>query len=120
MYVIKLISKHININRRGSLRGIMLLGISFYKSSGFHIHNKTFVYNDSCITFMPSNFQKYLLLFHNYSLHNTLVRAECVRCPWLQAESKVATIFPFFSGVPLFKTPEGVVVGFRNFAWGPN
>ena len=23
---------------------------------------------------------------------NILVRAECVRCPWLQAETKVATI----------------------------
>ena len=25
-----------------------------------------------------------------------------------------------FLGVPLFKTPEGVVVGFRNFARAPN
>ena len=50
-----------------------------------------------------------------------LVRAECVRCPWLQAETKVATIlgiflFLLFFGVPLFKAPEGVVVGFHNFA----
>ena len=33
--------------------------------------------------------------------------------------------FRFFSlflplGVPLFKTPEGVVVGFPNFEWSPN
>ena len=55
-----------------------------------------------------------------------LVRAECVRCPWLLAETKVATIlgiFLLFSflllGVPLFKTPEGVVVGFQIFAWAP-
>ena len=25
-----------------------------------------------------------------------------------------------FWGVPLFKTPEGVVVGFQIFAWAPN
>ena len=25
----------------------------------------------------------------------------------------------FFLGVPLFKTPEGVVVGFHIFAWAP-
>ena len=42
-------------------------------------------------------------------------------------ETKVATIlgiFPlvvvFFFLPPLFKTTEGVVVGFRNFAWAPN
>ena len=27
--------------------------------------------------------------------------------------------FLLLLGVPLFKTPEGVVVGFRNFAWAP-
>ena len=26
----------------------------------------------------------------------------------------------FFLRVPLFKTPEGVVIGFLNFAWAPN
>ena len=47
----------------------------------------------------------------------------------LLAESEEATIvgiflFLLFSflllGVPLFKTPEGVVVGFQIFAWAPN
>ena len=51
-----------------------------------------------------------------------LVRAECVRCPWLLAET-MATIFGillffFFLGVPLFKTPEGVVVGVPKFCMG--
>ena len=49
-----------------------------------------------------------------------LVRAECVRCPWLLAETKVATILGIFShfwAPPLFKTPEGLVVGIQIFAW---
>ena len=54
-----------------------------------------------------------------------LVRAECVRCPWLLAETKVATIlgiflFYLFFSPPLFKITEGVVVGFQIFAWAPN
>ena len=53
-----------------------------------------------------------------------LVRAECVRCPWLLVETKVATILGIFLflllGVLLFKNPEGVVVGFQIFAWAPN
>ena len=53
-----------------------------------------------------------------------LVRAECVRCPWLLAQTKVATIFItffhfFFLLPPLFKTTEGVVVLFQIFAWAP-
>ena len=55
-----------------------------------------------------------------------LVRAECVRCSWLQAETKVATILgnyysssSSFFFPPLFKTPEGVVIGFQIFAWAP-
>jgi hypothetical protein len=46
-----------------------------------------------------------------------------VRCPWLLAETKVATILGiflfFFSFIvlpPLFKTTERVVVGFQIFA----
>ena len=46
-------------------------------------------------------------------------RAECVRCPWLLAQTKVATIFDIFPhvgvGVVLTLlpfTPEGIVVGF--------
>jgi hypothetical protein len=45
-----------------------------------------------------------------------------VRCPWLQAEAKVATILGKLFLLllpPLFKTTEGVVVEFRNFAWAP-
>ena len=67
---------------------------------------------------------------HELHSHKTsgylLVRAECVRCPWLQAETKVATILGIFLFllllflIPLFKTPEGVVVGFQIFAWAPN
>ena len=44
-----------------------------------------------------------------------LVRAECVRCPWLLAQTKVATIFDIFPhGVVTLLpfTPEGIVVGF--------
>ena len=59
---------------------------------------------------------------HVDSTRHQLVRAECVRCPWLQAELKVATILGNYSTLllpPLFKTPEGVVVGFQIFAWAP-
>ena len=53
-----------------------------------------------------------------------LVRTECMRCPWLQAETKVAIILGIFStllvGATVNKTPEGVVVGFQIFAWAPN
>jgi hypothetical protein len=51
-----------------------------------------------------------------------------VRCPWQLAETKVATIlgtlfffffFFFLLLPPLFKTTEGVVVGFQVFAWAP-
>ena len=53
-----------------------------------------------------------------------LVRAECVRCPWLLAQTKVATILHTFFHLglflpPLFKTTEGVVVLFQIFACGP-
>ena len=59
-----------------------------------------------------------------------LVRAECVRFPWLLAQTKVATILGTFFHMllscyliiflpPLFKTTEGVVVGFQIFAWAP-
>ena len=49
-----------------------------------------------------------------------LVRAECVRCPWLLAQTKVATIFDIFPHVGVVGvvltllpfTPEGIVVGF--------
>jgi hypothetical protein len=54
---------------------------------------------------------------------NILVRAEFMRCPWLQAETKVATILGNFSTLvllapPLFKIAE-VVLGFQMFAWAP-
>jgi hypothetical protein len=44
---------------------------------------------------------------------------ECVRCPWLLAETKVATIlgklFLLLLFLPqLFKTTERMVAGFRN------
>jgi hypothetical protein len=57
-------------------------------------------------------------------LENLLVRAECVRCPWLLALTKVATIFGIFLFLvhfltPQFKTTEGFVVGFQIFAWAP-
>ena len=45
-------------------------------------------------------------------------RAECVRCPWLLAQTKVATILGiFFSsflvvGTLLAFTQEGIIVGF--------
>jgi hypothetical protein len=42
-----------------------------------------------------------------------LVRAECMYRPWLLADTKVATI------LGIFKTPEGVVERFKNFAWAP-
>ena len=72
-----------------------------------------------------------VLCVHNKSVNPVIFRfntpefsmsPECVRCPWLQAETKVATIlgiFPLFLGVPLFKTTEGVVVGFQIFKWAP-
>ena len=54
---------------------------------------------------------------NNYSYQVKLVRAECVRCPWLLAQTKVATIFGIFSTVVVVVTllpftPEGIVVGF--------
>jgi membrane-associated PAP2 superfamily phosphatase len=51
-----------------------------------------------------------------------LVRTESVRCPWLLAEMKVATIFSeliFFLLPPLFKTREGMVEVLQIFAWAP-
>ena len=45
-------------------------------------------------------------------------RAECVRCPWLLAQTKVATIFDIFPHLlvvvvtPILFTPEEIVVGF--------
>ena len=45
-------------------------------------------------------------------------RAECVRCPWLLAQTKVATIFGIFPLVGVLVltrppiTPEGIIVGF--------
>ena len=51
-------------------------------------------------------------------------RAECVRCPWLLTQTKVATILGIFRHVgvlvlvtPIAFTPEGIVVGFYNLAW---
>ena len=48
-----------------------------------------------------------------------LVRAECVRCPWLLAQTKVATILGIFPHLLVLVlvtllpfTPEGIVVGF--------
>jgi hypothetical protein len=51
-----------------------------------------------------------------------LVRAECVCCPWLLSETKVATILGIYLLLlpPLFKIPEGVVVGFQICAWDSN
>ena len=54
-----------------------------------------------------------------------LVRAECVRCPWLQAETWVATINGIFSlslssSGSLLILPEGFVIGIQIFAWAPN
>jgi hypothetical protein len=48
-----------------------------------------------------------------------------VRCPWLLAQTKVATIFGHFSFSFLLLltllafTPEGIVIGFQIFAWAP-
>ena len=45
-------------------------------------------------------------------------KLECVRCPWLLAQTKVATIFDIFPHVLLLVltllpfNPEGIVVGF--------
>jgi hypothetical protein len=78
---------------------------------------------------------------------DTLVRAEGVSCPWLLAQTEgghyfgpsgvsalplaaginegghyfryLSSFFFFFFLPPLFKTTEGVVVGFQIFAWAP-
>ena len=53
-----------------------------------------------------------------------------MRCPWLLAQTKVATIFDIFPHVLLLVlllvlltllpfNPEGIVVGFQFFAWAP-
>jgi hypothetical protein len=45
-----------------------------------------------------------------------LVRAECVRCPWLQDETKVALIFfllSFFLLPTLFNPQKGLSYGFK-------
>ena len=51
-----------------------------------------------------------------YTAEKFLVRAECMHCPWLLAQIKVATffgIFPLVLVVTLLPfTPEGIVVGF--------
>jgi hypothetical protein len=41
-----------------------------------------------------------------------------MHCPWLLAKTKAATILGIliFFLPPLFKTPQGVVVGFQIFA----
>ena len=49
-----------------------------------------------------------------------LIGPSVLRAP--AEQTKVATIlgiFPLFLGPPLFKTTEGVVVGFQIFAWAP-
>jgi hypothetical protein len=45
-----------------------------------------------------------------------MVRAECVRCPWLLATILGIFLFSFLFLFlpPLFKTTEGVVVGFQG------
>ena len=71
-------------------------------------------------------------------INQLLVQVECVRCPWLQAETKVATILGIGpSGVPALPLAAGIneggyffryfsflapaiVVGFQSFAWAPN
>jgi hypothetical protein len=54
-----------------------------------------------------------------------LARAECVRCPWALLRNKVSTINGVFFSFSQLSTnitflPEGVIVGFWNFAWGFN
>ena len=55
---------------------------------------------------------------------NLLVQAKCLRCPWaLQRECSVKYFWDSFSfffllGHILSFLPEGVVLGFWNFAWG--
>ena len=49
-----------------------------------------------------------------------LIGPSVLRAP--AEQTKVATIlgiFPLFLGPPLFKTTEGVVIGFQIFAWAP-
>ena len=70
------------------------------------------------------NVQIIIYDYANFSNWKLLVRAECVRCPWLLAQTKVATILGIFPLLflllpPLFKTTEGVVVLFQIFAWAP-
>ena len=53
-----------------------------------------------------------------YPLHHSkLVLADCVRCPWLQAETKVATILGNFcpSGVSALPLAAGINVGGHYF-----
>ena len=56
-----------------------------------------------------------------------LVRAECVRCPWAAGRNVGGHYKGHFLSLSLFSLSgsllilrEGVVVGFRNFAWAPN
>ena len=62
----------------------------------------------------------------NFLLTSIGGRAEGLACKDLVARTLIGVSgnysgFSFFSlSPPLFKTPEGFVVGFRNFAWAPN
>ena len=51
--------------------------------------------NKICKWFISCFFKKFFYMVLSFVY--TLVRAECVRCPWLQAERKVATILGIFS-----------------------
>ena len=52
-------------------------------------------------------------------LHNILVRAECMHCPWQQTETKVATIGP--SGVRALPLADGINEGGHYFRYfGPS
>ena len=61
---------------------------------------------------------KYFKLF-SIVKHLLIIQAECVRCPWLLAETKVATILgTFFFSYSSYS--EGVVIELLDFAWAPN
>ena len=57
--------------------------------------------------------------FHNKNI-TALFREYNRALPPYNRVATILGIFPLFWGVPLFKTPEGVVVGFQIFAWAPN
>ena len=61
----------------------------------------------------------YRVIFETHTSHFWSERSACDQRSNLGRPLFLVLFHVFFLGVPLFKSPEGVVVGFWNFAWAP-